>query len=288
VPSKIRGHTPDVSFGSDIQTSRRTVMFYDKFHSVIGAGLSLAFALPIVPLLTQKPSAKPVVKNIVLVHGAFADGSSWSKIIPLLEAKGYHVVAVQNPLTSLADDVEATRRIIALQDGPVILVGHSWGGAVITQVGDDPKVAGLVYVAAYAPDAGESANDASTPFGLTEGQKQIRVDDQKFAALTERGMLEDFAQGLPMAERKLVYAVQGQSYGPMFAEKLTVAAWKTKPSWVVISADDRMLPPAMEQANAKKLNATATTLQTCHLAMLQEPEKVAAIIDAAAQNALQK
>jgi pimeloyl-ACP methyl ester carboxylesterase len=101
-------------------------------------------------------------------------------------------------------------------------------------------------------------------------------------------MLEDFAQGLPVAERKLIYAVQGQSYGPMFAEKLTVAAWKTKPSWVVISADDRMLPPAMEQANATKLNATATTLQTCHLAMLQEPEKVAAVIDDAAQNALQK
>jgi pimeloyl-ACP methyl ester carboxylesterase len=284
----IRGHTPDVSFGSDIQTSRRTAMLYDKFHSLIGAGLSLAFALPIMPLLTQKPSPKPVVKNIVLVHGAFADGSSWSKIIPLLEAKGYHVVAVQNPLTSLTDDVAATRRIIALQDGPVILVGHSWGGAVITQVGDDPKVAGLVYVAAYAPDAGQSANDASAPFGLTEGQKQIRVDNQKFAALTEQGMLEDFAQGLPVAERKLIYAVQGQSYGPMFAEKLTVAAWKTKPSWVVISADDRMLPPAMEQANATKLNATATTLQTCHLAMLQEPEKVAAVIDDAAQNALQK
>jgi pimeloyl-ACP methyl ester carboxylesterase len=263
-------------------------MFFDKFHSVIGAGLSLAFALPIVPLVTQKPTAKPVVKNIVLVHGAFADGSSWSKIIPLLEAEGYHVVAVQNPLTSLADDVAATRRIIALQDGPVILVGHSWGGAVITQVGDDPKVAGLVYVAAYAPDAGESANDASAPFGITEGQKNIRVDNEKFATLSEQGMLEDFAQGLPIDERKLIYAVQGQSYGPMFAEKLTVAAWKTKPSWVVISANDRMLPPAMEQANVKKLNATPTTLQTCHLAMLQEPEKVAAVIDAAAKNALQK
>ena len=111
---------------------------------------------------------------------------------------------------------------------------------------------------------------------------------QKFAALTEQGMLEDFAQGLPMVERKLIYAVQGQSYGPMFAEKITVAGWKTKPSWVIISANDRMLPPAMEQFNAKKLNATATTLQTCHLAMLQEPEKVAAVIDDAAKNSLKK
>jgi pimeloyl-ACP methyl ester carboxylesterase len=124
-----------------------------------------------------------LIKNIVLVHGAFADGTSWSKIIPLLEAEGYKVVAVQNPLTSLADDVAATKRIIALQDGPVLLVGHSWGGAVITQAGDDPKVAGLVYVAAYAPEVGQSANDASKPFGWTEGQQQIRLDSEKFATV---------------------------------------------------------------------------------------------------------
>ena len=170
----------------------------------------------------------------------------------------------------------------------MILVGHSWGGAVITQAGDDPKVAGLVFVAAYAPEAGQSANEASSPFGITEGQKSIRVDSEKFASMTEQGILEDFAQGLPLAERKLVHAVQGQSYGPMFDEKLTVAAWKTKPTWVVISADDRMLPPAMETANAKTMGAAATTLQTCHLAMLQEPTKVVEVIDSAAKNALKK
>jgi pimeloyl-ACP methyl ester carboxylesterase len=240
------------------------------------------------PICVQAQNSPQVVKNIVLVHGAFADGSSWSKVIPLLEADGYHVVAVQNPLTSLAEDVAATKRIIALQDGPVILVGHSWGGAVITQVGVDPKVAGLVYVAAYAPDVGQSANDASTPYGLTEGQKQIRVDDQKFATLTSQGILEDFAQGLPIAERKIVLAVQGESYGPMFAEKLTDAAWKSKPSWIVISANDRMLSPAMERAEEKRLNATATVLPTCHVAMLQEPAKVAAVIRDAAKKALSK
>jgi len=227
-----------------------------------------------------------LVKNIVLVHGAFADGTSWSKIIPLLEAEGYDVVAVQNPLTSLADDVAATKRIIALQDGPVLLVGHSWGGAVITQAGDDPKVAGLVYVAAYAPEVGQSANDASTPFGWTEGQKQIRLDSEKFATVTSEGMLEDIAQGLPMAERKLALAVQGQSYGPMFDEKLTVAAWKTKPSWAIISAKDRMLPPAMEESAAKKMGAVTTTLPTCHMVILEEPAKVAAVIDGAAKQAL--
>jgi pimeloyl-ACP methyl ester carboxylesterase len=227
-----------------------------------------------------------LVKNIVLVHGAFADGTSWSKIIPLLEAEGYSVVAVQNPLASLADDVAATKRIIALQDGPVLLVGHSWGGAVISQAGDDPKVAGLVYVAAYAPEVGQSANDASTPFGWTEGQKQIRMDSEKFATVTSEGMLEDIAQGLPMAERKLALAVQGQSYGPMFDEKLNVAAWKTKPSWAIISAKDRMLPPAMEESAAKKMNAMTTTLPTCHMVILEEPAKVAAVIDEAAKTAL--
>src|SRR5215470_8878718 len=116
------------------------------------------------------------VKHIVLVHGAFADGTSWGKVIPILEKRGFHVVAVQNPLTSLADDANATRRLIALQDGPVILVGHSWGGAVISEVGDDPKVAGLVYVAAYVPDVGTSANETSAPFGSTPGQSAIQVD----------------------------------------------------------------------------------------------------------------
>ncbi len=261
-------------------------MYRDLFHHLFNAGIGLAFALPVVPLVAQRSTNS--VKNIVLVHGAFADGTSWAKVIPLLEEKGYHVVAVQNPLTSLADDVAATKRIVALQDGPVILVGHSWGGAVITQAGDDPKVAGLVYVAAYAPDEGQSANDASGAFGVTEGQKQIKVDSSKFAYLSEMGIFEDFAQGLPMEERKLVAAVQGQSYGPMFSEKLTVAAWKSKPSWVIVSANDRMLPPAMENANIDKLKAHGTTLPTCHVAMLEDPKGVANVIADAAQKALSK
>jgi pimeloyl-ACP methyl ester carboxylesterase len=227
-----------------------------------------------------------VVKNIVLVHGAFADGSSWSKIIPLLQDMGYNAVAVQNPMTSLADEVSFTKRIIALQDGPVILVGHSWGGAVITQAGDDPNVAGLVYVTAYAPEVGQSANDASGPFGWTEGQKQIRLDSEKFATVTLEGMLERIAEGLPMADRKLAFAVQGQSYGPMFDEKLTVAAWKTKPSWAVISTKDQMLPPAMEQSAAEKIGAVTTTLSTCHMSILEAPEQIAAVIDKAAKSAL--
>src|SRR5262249_30446520 len=237
----------------------------------------------------QQDAVKPdTVKNIVLVHGAFADGSSWAKTIPILESRGLHVTAVQNPLTSLADDANATRRINAKQDAPVIIVGHSWGGAVISEAGDDPKVAGLVYVAAYVPDVGESANETSDPYGATPGQKSIRVDSKHFASMTEEGILNSFADGLPMSERRLVLAVQGQIYGPMFDEELTHAAWKSKPSWHVIASNDHTLSPAMERAGAEKAHGESVALPTCHVAMLQEPEKVADLITKAAQEALKK
>ena len=157
-------------------------------------------------------------------------------------------------------------------------------GAVIAQSGDDPKVVGLVYVVAYVPEVGQSANDASSPFGWTEGQKQIRLDGLKFATLTSQGMLEDVTEGLPIEERKLAFAVQGQSYAPMFDEKLTVAAWKTKPTWAIVSAKDRMLPPGMEEASAKK-GAVTTTLSTCDMVILGKPSEVARVIDEAATNA---
>src|SRR6201996_342044 len=246
----------------------------------------LAASIGVVAILcgVSQAQSQPV-KNIVLVHGAFADGTSWGKVIPILEARGFHVTAVQNPLTSLADDANATRRLLALQDGPVILVGHSWGGAVISEVGDDPKVVGLVYVAAYVPEVGQSANQTSDPFGPTPGQKAIKVDAQHFAWMSEEGVLHAFADGLPMPERRLVLAVQGQIYGPMFDEKLTHAAWKTKPSWHVISMKDHTLSPAMEEDGAKRSGGTPVKLQTCHVAMLQEPEKVADVITEAAKEA---
>jgi pimeloyl-ACP methyl ester carboxylesterase len=221
--------------------------------------------------------------TIVLVHGAFTDGSCWAKVIPLLQEMGHTAVSVQNPLLSLAHEVEAVKGAIAIQEGPVILVGHSWGGAVITEAGDDPKVAALVYITAYAPLEGESANDASASFGWTEGQKQIQVRKDGFATLSQQGMFEDVAEGLSEPERRLAFAVQGQSYGPMFSEKLTTAAWRRKPTWALISDKDRMLPPAMEKMCAERMGAETLLVSAGHMVILEAPEKVAGFIDQAAR-----
>ena len=227
------------------------------------------------------------VKNIVFVHGALADGSSWGKVIPLLVAKGYHVTAVQNPLTSLAEDVAFTKRAIALQDGPVLLVGHSWGGMVITEAGNDPKVASLLYVAAAAPDAGQSFGElaASAP---SPGAKEFRPDAAGFLSITPKGMDEDFAPDLSAAERKVLVAVQGPLAASALSEKVTTAAWKTKPSYYIVASDDRMISPDLERSMAKKINATTLTLKTSHVPMLSQPEKVANFIVEAAKKTSSK
>src|ERR1700674_4027127 len=171
------------------------------------------------------------VRNVVIVHGAWADGSSWSKVIPLLQAKGFHVVAVQNPLTSLADDVAATKRAIALQDGPVLLVGHSYGGVVITEAGNDPKVVGLVYVAALAPTDGESVASVTKPFPAAPLGSEVRAAGEGFLTLTPKGIAEAFAQDLPDTETQLLTATQGPTAAAVFEAKVRNAAWRTKPSW---------------------------------------------------------
>lgn len=241
------------------------------------------------PDTTPSPAASALdsttIKNIVLVHGAFADGTSWHKVIRILEARGFHVTAVQNPLTSLKADVEATRRAIARQDWPVVLAGHSWGGAVITEAGENPQVEALVYVAAYAPDAGKSANETSLPFGVTDGQKHIQADAEGYARLSREGLFDYVAEGLSLEERGFLFTVQGETYGPMFDEKLTHAAWKTRPSWHIIATEDRILPVAMQQDAARRTGGTAAPLPTCHIPILQEPEKVADVLTEAARHA---
>jgi pimeloyl-ACP methyl ester carboxylesterase len=225
------------------------------------------------------------VKNVVLVHGAWADGSSWSKVIPLLEAKGLHVVAVQNPLTSLADDVAATKRAIALQDGPVILVGHSYGGVVITEAGNDPKVVGLVYVAAFAPGNGESAGSIGKPYPPTPLGGELRPDAQGFLTVTSKGINEDFAQDLSDMEKQLLTATQGPTNAAVLGATISTAAWKTKPSWFVIASNDRAIPPELEKAEAVMMKATAITVASSHVAMLAHPKEVAEVIEQAADKA---
>lgn len=244
------------------------------------AAVALAFSLPS-QVLAQ--TAGQGVKNIVLVHGALADGSSWSKIIPLLQAKGLHVTCVQNPLTSLADDVAATRRALALQDGPVLLIGHSWGGMVITEAGNDPKVKGLVYVAAAAPDAGQSLGEL-TKDAPTPGVNEFRPDAAGFLSLSHKGMLEDFGQDLPLAQRELMDAVQQPLAAAAIGDKVTTVAWQTRPSWYIVASEDRMISPDLERTMAKKIHATTLELKSSHVPMLSQPAKVAAfIVEAALQ-----
>ncbi len=251
--------------------------------------LGLTFTAAIIPLLasdrpTSETAAAPTVRNVVLVHGAFADGSSWAKVIPLLEAKGLHVTAVQNPLSSLADDVAATKRAIANQDGPVILVGHSWAGMVISEAGNDPKVAGLVYVAAIVPDEGQSANDVLKPYSPPPGLAEAKPDAAGFLSLTRKGIDEDFVPDLPPAERAIVYSTQGPWNSACLGDKVSTPAWTTKPSWF-IAVNDRMLPPEYEQGVSKRIRATTTTLPTGHVPMLSKPKEVAAVIIDAANKA---
>ena len=247
------------------------------------AGFLLTAAIPMGAVAQATPPQG--VRNIVIVYGAWADGSSWSKVIPLLQAKGLHVVAVQNPLTSLADDVAATKRAIALQDGPVLLVGHSYGGVVITEAGIDPKVVGLVYVAALAPSDGESVASVTRPFPPAPLGSEVRADAAGFLTVTPKGIAEDFAQDLSNKEKQLLTATQGPTAAAVFGATITTAAWKTKPSWCVIASNDRAVPPDLEKAEAAAMKATSITVPSSHVAMLSQPKAVADLIEQAAAKA---
>lgn len=234
------------------------------------------------PGRAKSQAAPKGIKNVVLVHGAFADGSSWSGVISLLQAKGFNVTAVQNPLTSLEDDVAATKRAIALMDGPVLLVGHSWGGMVITAAGNDPKVAGLMYVSALVPGEGQSVVDVNQPYPAGPGTAEFRPDASGFLSLSLKGIEEDFAQDLPAEKRKLLFATQIPWAGPATAQKVYGVAWKTRPSWFIVAARDRMINPDLERAEAKMIKATTLELNSSHVPMVSQPDKVAAFITEAA------
>jgi len=220
-------------------------------------------------------------KNVVLVHGAWADGSSWAQVIPKLQAAGLHVTAVQNPLTSLADSVAETRRVLAQQDGPTVLVAHSWGGTVISEVGTDPKVTGLVYIAARAPDAGEDFVALSQNFPAGPARAGVQEHDG-FTKLSEDAFLKYFANGVDPQTAKVLYAVQWPTAASIFAGRTTAAAWRSKPSWYAVSKQDDTINPDLERFLAKRMNATTVELDAGHLSLVSQPDKVADLILTAA------
>ncbi len=238
-------------------------------------------AVDVKSLTTAKPPVtKSIgVKNIVLVHGAWADGSGWEGVYKILVKDGYTVSVVANPLTSLADDVAATNRVLARQDGPVILVGHSYGGTVITAAGVDPKVVGLVYIAAFAPDAGENT------FGLlpkTSAPPPFTVGADGFAFLIRGAFIAAFAPDVPnkafLADSQVPLAV-----GPAGSAPITVPAWKSKPSWYLVAKDDQIIPPDVERMMAKRAKATTVESAGSHVVFISHPAAAAALIEKAAK-----
>jgi len=220
--------------------------------------------------------------SIILVHGAWADGSSWAKVIPLLTARGHKVTAVQLPLTALADDAATVARAIELEEGPVVLAGHSYGGAVITEAGNHPKVKALAYIAAFAPDAGESAGLLGASVDPSPLAPEVRPDAHGFLKLTEAGCYASFAQDLAAAEREIVFAVQGPTAGAALGGTISQPAWRTKPSWYLVASQDGAIQPSLERRMAKRIGASTTEIDASHLAMLSRPEVVADVIAKAA------
>ncbi len=260
---------------------------FTSVRNALAACASLLAITSTAATATAQEQFLPTVKTVLLVHGAWADGSSWAKVVPILEAKGLHVVAVQIPLTSFSDDVSATQRAIALERGPVLLVGHSYGGAVITEAGNDPQVAGLIYVSAVAPDTGESTFGliASVPTPISS---ELRPDKSGFLMLTPKGIAEDFAQDLPGKEIAVLTATQVPGNISAMKGEVTTPAWKSKPSWYIIAGRDRAISPDLEAAQAKKIGATTTTVSSSHVIMLAQPSKVADVILNAASTASSK
>jgi pimeloyl-ACP methyl ester carboxylesterase len=225
--------------------------------------------------------AKP---SIILVHGAFADATGWAKVLLLLQKDGYSVTAVQNPLKSIADDVATTKRAIESQPGDVVLVGHSYGGAIITGAGaDNPKVKALVFVAAFAPDAGEAIGALIAQYPPTPLGAGLVPDSAGFLYIDRAKFKEIFAKDVTEEEAAVMAATQKPVAGASFGETQTVAAWKTVPSWYIVSTQDHAINPDSERFMAKRMNATTSELDASHVSFISQPEKIVAVIKAAAE-----
>jgi pimeloyl-ACP methyl ester carboxylesterase len=234
--------------------------------SLIGAGKARA----------QTRSLTPA-RNVVLVHGLYADGSSWLKVIPLLQQAGLKVTAVQNPLRSLDEDCEFTRRALALQTGPTVLAAHSYGGEVITQTGVDPKVSALVYCSARAPDANEDYAALAKTYPTPPASAGL-VHAGGYVQLSEEAFLRDFAGDVDPATARALYAVQGPGKESIFADRVTQAAWRTKPCFYQVSTQDRTINPDLERFMAKRMKARTIELAASHLGIVSHPREVADLI----------
>lgn len=220
--------------------------------------------------------------TVVLVHGAWADASSWRPVIARLLRAGLDVVAVQNPTTSLADDVAATRRTLAAIDGPVVLVGHSWGGTVITEAGHDPKVRALVYVAAFAPDAGESTGDQVGQHAPPPGLGGVVPFGEGFLKMGQASWIANVAQDLPEEEARILSVVQTPLALTTFDDRIGHPAWRDRPTWYVVSTRDRAVSVELQRALAARLQARTTELPASHMSLLSMPDAVAEVIAQAA------
>jgi pimeloyl-ACP methyl ester carboxylesterase len=222
--------------------------------------------------------------SVVLVHGAWADGSSWSAVIEQLQAEGRKVTAPQFPLTSLADDVARLRQVLALQDGPTVVVGHSYGGQIMTALGTDaPNVVGLVYIAAFGLDEGESLGASLAQGPVTPALAHRFVDERGFVWLSEDDFVNHFAADVDPVKARVLYAVQQPLAAAAFDELMGVPAWKSLPSWYLVASDDQALPPDAERLFAKRMGATVVEVPSSHLAMVSHPGDVAKLTAAAAE-----
>jgi pimeloyl-ACP methyl ester carboxylesterase len=231
------------------------------------------------------PAAATKIRNVVLVHGLFADGSCWSDVIARLQAAGLNATSVQNPLTTLPEAVASAERVLARQDGPTVLVGHSFSGMIVTEAGMHPNVSALVYVAARAPDAGEDYTALAKTYPTPPATAGIVFDGDE-GRLSEEAFLRDFAGDLPPAKAKLLYAVQQPFQKALLAGRTTQAAWHAKPGYYAVSSEDRTINPDLQRFMAKRMGAKTIEVKASHLALISHPDAIAKLIlEAAGQQA---
>src|SRR5215510_5007422 len=242
------------------------------FASALVAGATVM----LMPCLVSAENS-PAARNIVLVHGLFADGSCWSEVIARLQAAELNVTAVQNPLTTLDDAVAATQRVLARQDGPTVLVGHSFAGMMVTEAGVDPRVSAVVYVAARAPDAEEDYTALAKQFPAPPASAGIVFDDDE-GRLTEAAFLRDFAGDLAEARARVLYAVQQPFHRALLTGKTTQAAWRSKPSFYAVSTQDRTINPDLQRFMAKRMGATTIEVNASHVSLISHPQEITDLI----------